>query len=355
LLAWAPMRAPEDLSSITAEWLTDALNVAGGAVVTSFEPERIGEEQGWIGEVARLELSYADPVEGAPSSVIVKFSPADPNGVFSSHEVQFYAEIAAGRSLPVPACYYGRVHPQVGGSVLLLEDLSHLRTVKFVEGCTVDEAESAVLALAEVHTAWWNEPTLSEKDWLLSIAHTRFSEWWDRYPEKVRSVLPDFDVSDALIEFGDRFAGDKQRVLSRIEGAPITAIHRDIHVDNILFGSSPGGTYAVLVDWQTAGRGLGISDVAYLLISSLTPQNRRASETRLVDLYHSRLVGSGITGYSIEQCWRDYVISAASKLFITVTATVLVDNSLPHRRAWRRADIERLTAFIEDHDPVSQL
>lgn len=355
MLPWALMRAPVDLQSITAEWLTDALNIGGGAVVTSFDLERVGEEQGWIGEVARLELSYAEPVEDAPSSVIVKFSPLDPNRVFSLHEVRFYAEIAAGRNLPVPGCYYGMVHPRIGGSVLLLEDLSDLRTVSFVEGCTIDEAEAAVLALAEVHTAWWNEPTLSEKEWPLSITHTRFSEWWAEYPDRVRSVLPNFRVSDALIEFGDRFAADTQRVLSRIEGAPMTAIHRDIHVDNILFGSSPSGTYAVLVDWQTAGRGLGISDVAYLLISSLTPRDRRASEARLVDLYHRRLTASGIRDYGIEQCWKDYMISAASKLFITVTATVLLDNTSPHRRAWRRADLERLMVFIEDHDPISQL
>ena len=41
--------------------------------------------------------------------------------------------------------------------------------------------------------------------------------------------------------------------------------------------------------------------------------------------------------------------AAVGKLFITVAATVLLDNSSAHRRAWRWADLQRLVAFIEDH------
>jgi len=352
------MAIPEGIRSVTTEWLTDALGIGGhgsNAAVTSFRSERVGEEQGWTGELARLELSYSEHVEGAPSSVIAKFSPPDPDHVFSLHEVQFYKEIAAGRDFPVPYCHYGEADPRTGAAVLLLEDLSRLRTVRFVDGCTPADAEAAVMCLARVHAAWWGHEALESKDWLLRIADTEFPEWWAQYPRRIKAILPEFEVSRGLLDFGDLFATDMPLILDRIEGAPFTCIHRDIHLDNLLFGSHPDDPSAILIDWQTAGRGKGVSDVAYLLISSLSPQDRRKSERRLVGLYHRHLVSSGVEGYTLDQCWTDYIVSVASKLFITVNATVLFDNMSDHRRAWRRADLQRLMAFFDDHNPITEL
>ena len=196
---------------------------------------------------------------------------------------------------------------------------------------------------------------MESKDWLFRIADTRFPEWWALYPRRIEMILPEFEVSRDLLEFGDLFATDMPLILDRIEGAPFTCIHRDIHLDNLLFGSRPDDPSVILVDWQTAGRGKGISDVAYLLISSLNPPDRRKSERRLIDIYHRSLVSSGVEDYTLEQCWSDYLVSAASKLFITVTATVHFDNTSHHRRAWRKADLQRLMAFVEDHNPINEL
>jgi hypothetical protein len=352
------MAIPEGVRSVTSDWLTDALGVGGpesNASVTSFQAERVGEEQGWTGELARLELSYSEPAEGAPSSVIAKFSPPDSDHVFSLHEVKFYQDIAAGQDFSVPYCYYGEADPTTGAAVLLLEDLSRLRTVSFLDGCTPKEAEAAVMALARIHAAWWGDEALEGMDWLLTIADTDFAEWWAQYPRTIRTILPDFEISRGLMEFGDLFAQDMPLILDRIEGPPFTCVHRDIHLDNLLFGSHPDDPSAVLIDWQTTGRGKGISDIAYLLISSLSPQDRRTSERRLVGLYHQHLISTGIENYTLDQCWTDYIVSAASKLFITVTATVNFDNMSAHRRAWRTADLQRLMAFIDDHDPINEL
>lgn len=103
----APLALPDNLRSITPEWLTEALAAGGhigAATVTSFRMERVGEEEGWIGELARLRLAYSEPVPNAPSSLIVKFSPRDPDGVFSLREVRFYQDIAKGQDFPVPGC-----------------------------------------------------------------------------------------------------------------------------------------------------------------------------------------------------------------------------------------------------------
>ncbi len=72
-------------------------------------------------------------------------------------------------------------------------------------------------------------------------------------------------------------------------------------------------------------------------------------EQDFLHLYHDALLRYGVTGYSFEQCWFDYRLAVVGKLFITVGATVLVDNSTPHKRAYHQADLQRLLAFCDDH------
>jgi hypothetical protein len=350
------MAIPKDTQSITAEWMSEALSASTGkCTVASLRVERIGEDQGWTGQVSRIDIEYSDAPPEAPDSVVAKFSPRDTDGVFGVREVNFYQEIAEGRGFAVPRCYHSASDQRTGDNITLLEDLSRLHTVAFVDGCTPAQAEAAVLALAKIHARWWNDPTLESKDWLFSIADSAFAEWWAQYRSAVGRLLPHFELSLQLLEFGDRFASDLPAMLERIEGAPFTCIHRDIHLDNLLFGSGSDDPKVVLVDWQTVGMGRGISDIAYLLISSLSPADRRTNEHRLVGMYHDYLLSSGVEDYSLDQCWSDYLVSVASKLFITVTATINFDNTSAHRRAWRTADLERLTAFFDDHDPISEL
>lgn len=352
------MTIPEDLRSITTEWLTNALGASGltdDATVDSFRAHRIGTEQGWTGQVGRIEPQYSHPMPEAPQSIIAKFSPKAGEGVFGSREVQFYEEMADGHRFAVPHRYHSELDHRTGANVILLEDLSTFTKVDFVDGCTVAQAEAAVMALAEIHGFWWNDPGLESNNWLLSIAESGFVGWWAEYRDAIDRLLPDFAFSPTLLEFGDRFASDMAAVVERIEGAPFTCIHRDIHVDNLLFGSREDEPTVVLIDWQTVGRGRGVTDIAYLLISSLSPEDRRDSEQRLIGMYHDRLISSGIEDYSLDQCWSDYLVGVASKLFITVTATINFDNTSAHRTAWRRADLHRLTSFFDDHDPISEL
>ena len=123
---------------------------------------------------------------------------------------------------------------------------------------------------------------------------------------------------------------------------PQTVVHRDAQVDNVLFGD----TGAVLLDWQFMGKGKGVHDLAFFLISSTTPQVRRACEDAMISRYHAAL---NVAGYSLAKCQRDYVFGALWRLFITAMATTQLDNSTAHKRDWRRADLTRLIAFCEDH------
>lgn len=347
------MDVPTRLESVTSEWLTTILaanGVTDGSEVTSITAERLGEKEAFLGTLSRLRLSYSSPQLTAPKSLVAKFATSSIPGV-NTREVGFYTQIATRHDLPVPRCYYGGVDPESGFSLLLLEDLSHLDRVDFLVGCTPLQAAVAVAGLSKLHIAWWDDPAVDDFDPAFSLADLPFPAMWEQYPGKIEALFPGFPLSKSLVQLGDLIADQTAEILNRLEGSPATCIHRDIHVDNLLFEDMAGHPAAVIVDWQFVGRGKGASDVGYLLISSLSTPDRRRSEKRIAKSYHALVVDSGVSDYDFEDCWSDYRLSALAKLWMTVAATVLVDNSDDHRRAWRAADLQRLTAFIEDHQP----
>src|SRR6185295_707910 len=81
---------------------------------------------------------------------------------------------------------------------------------------------------------------------------------------------------------------------------PFAVIHGDYRLDNLLF--SPAGGEVAAVDWQTAGIGPPLRDVAYFLGTSVTTDRRRAHEQALVADYHAALVAHGVTGYDADRC-----------------------------------------------------
>jgi thiamine kinase-like enzyme len=305
-------------------------------------------------------LDYVDAAHKGPTSLVAKFSPLDLDErralrAVNLREISFYRTLATQQSLPIADYYYADFDLETGASILLLQDLSGMRTVDFLEGCSLEDAAVAVRALAQIHAAWWNHPELEAMSWLSSLADWPYQEWWDKYPQEIKSLLPEFEIPDSFFDFGQRFSSNMSRILDRLEGPPQTLIHRDIHVDNLLFDEHSSGSPVLLVDWQSAGRGLGISDIAYFLISSLPIAQRRQAEHTLVQSYHNLLLEADIQDYSFDQCWSDYIFSAVAKLFITVIMTVEIDNSSEHRQQWRTVDLQRLLAFIEDHNPHENL
>ena len=357
------MGIPESPEAMTSTWLTEALRstkTIDQAVVKSFRMNRIGEKEGFTGYLVRVEIDYSQPEKDAPPSLIGKFSPVDPDLRMAMkegnvREIRFYDEIAAGQSLPVPHSYYSDFNLETGASILLLEDLSRWRIVDFVAGCKPPDTELVIEQLARIHASWWNNIKLQKMSWLSSLADYPYQEWWSQYPQEIANLFPDYQLPETLFDIGHRLGSNMAAILKKLEGMPVTCIHRDIHVDNLLFGVQETNPPLMVVDWQLVGKGRGVSDVAYFMISSVPPAQRRRSERRLLQTYHTFLTQYGVQGYSFDQCWADYKLSAVSKLFITVAATVLIDNSSPHRRAWRWADLQRLVGFIEDHSVAELL
>jgi thiamine kinase-like enzyme len=351
---------PHGPDSITAAWLTEALKIRGAlkdAVVLSFTKKPIGEDESFTGgTLTQVEIEYSSPEPKAPRSLVVKLSPTDPEILEAlkgnyRREGHFYTEFAAKENLPIPHCYYGDFDIETGEGILLLEDLSHYRLVEFVAGCVPQDVEKVMRALATIHVQGWNSPQLKEMSGAEILTDFPFAELWSQYPQKATALLPELPLPDSFLAIGQYVADNALSIFERLsEADPLTCIHRDIHVDNVLFGVREGDIPAIILDWQAAGRGKGVYDVAYFIISSVSPVQRRQTEKELLRFYHTLLVKNGIENYSFAQCWFDYRLSVVGKLFVTVIATVLVDNSTPFKQAWRQADLQRLLAFCEDHE-----
>lgn len=66
-------------------------------------------------------------------------------------------------------------------------------------------------------------------------------------------------------------------------------MHGDAHPGNMYFHGGKAG----LLDWQAVRRGHPSRELAYTLITSLTPEDRRASQRELLDDYRRALVAAG--------------------------------------------------------------
>ena len=70
------LEIPYSVERVTSQWLTNALASTGvitSSTVTSFDSERLGAGQGFVGQLSRLRLTYDSREDNAPRSIIAKF------------------------------------------------------------------------------------------------------------------------------------------------------------------------------------------------------------------------------------------------------------------------------------------
>jgi len=129
----AKTKLPAGPTELTADWLTGALRETGvisDASVTGLDYEIIGEGVGVLGQLARFNLTYDKPEDGAPNSLVGKFPAATQENRdlanlfrFYEREVRFYEQIADEVELRTPRRYYSHFDDETNDFMLLMEDL----------------------------------------------------------------------------------------------------------------------------------------------------------------------------------------------------------------------------------------
>ena len=350
---------PDGPDALTPGWLTDALRstgTIGEARVTSLETSLISEGVGFIGRVARVRLEYDRDHARAPASLIAKFPATEPTakgiGValrFYECEIRIYREVTRDVPLRTPRLYYGDMRLETSEFILLIEDMAPARVGDQIGGCSAADAARIVPQMAAFHAHFWESPLLKQLDWMPYYndpchhhAQASYQQAWPHFKVFVGDRLP-----APVREAGQRLNENVVHLQDLLSEPPITMMHGDFRLDNLVFPESGADGVAVL-DWQITSRGRGAFDLGYFLCTSLSPADRAAREQELIRSYVDTLAAGGVRGYGVDECMRDYRLTVMFCLVYTVIVIGSLDVGNERGLALFNALLERNTAAIMD-------
>jgi hypothetical protein len=351
--------APE---AITPDWMTAALRESGvisTSRVTSIETEIVGAGVGFIGQLARVALTYDAREASAPASLIAKFPTLDPGGRqignlfrFYEREVRFYEEIGPDCGLCAPQRYFS--HADVSGDqyILLLQDMdaAGAHVGNDLQGCTIEEAELVVRNAAAFHARWWQRDELLRLAWMPFINDPVYQSAEHSYQQTWPVFLGMYGdrLSARLRKDGEAMQTRVIALLELLRQPPLTMSHGDYRADNMFFGPAAGDL--TLCDWQIASKCRGAFDIAYFLSMSIAPELRAREEMRLLRLWRDGLIEHGVPDYSWEQAQHDYRLGVLFSWLYVVIAIGSLDPANERGLALFNAIFERRRAAFEDLD-----
>lgn len=307
------MIEPIDIAAeITTDWLGRAL----GGDVSAVDVRRIGSGQ--IGSCFRCEITGF----GVPPRVVVKLPTTDAGtramltGAYRS-EVNFYRELASTVAVAVPRCHAATDVEPDGRFALVLEDLAPAAPGDQIEGWDAARIRSAAVNLAGLHGPRWCDPTLLDTGWLLPHTDADARVLAEVYASAVRTFLADLGnlLSATAIDVLEQTVGVVAD-WSLAEPDRFALLHGDYRLDNLT--AHPGTGEVRAVDWQTLSLGLPARDLAYLISTGMTPENRRRHERDLVAAYHRGLRAHGVTDHDLDTCWHDYRLAMVQAALVPV-------------------------------------
>ncbi|XP_068624502.1 uncharacterized protein [Battus philenor] len=357
--------------ALTEEWARELLIGAG---VVSPQEVRVESRAGVAGALSRVlavTVRYETNGERVALPLVVKLPPRDPFGrlfvaeaQFDTREILFYTELAPvlnriaeesfgpGQGLPIPKCVKARLPDEIGGdSELVLEDVTSIGfdSADFAEGLTVERARSALFAAARLHALSLalrerEGPLDQQFDFLFPCERAAAG-----YLRLVRRGLPQLEAflrgrtdcieeAAAVSALSARAPSLLGTLLRPAEPAPLA--HADFWSGNLLFREKEGESECIALDWQMVSLGRPMDDVALLLLSSLTPDMRRAVGESLIEEYGDRLeaecvtLGAAASGTAVRKGLKlDWPRAALRALLLCAGS---VDVALGEPRAERR-------------------
>ena len=224
-------------------------------------------------------------------------------GRLGQTEVRFYSQLAPELA-GVPEAYGTAFDPWTGRYLLVLEDLPESCVFPdTLHPLSVDQASLIVELLAALHGTFWERVRQNGRGPLA---------WLYTPSGDVTSLLTGSLMKTSMKRLAERtpFAVDNGRfiadnyraVAAVIDAAPNTVMHGDAHPGNVYFRDGEAG----LLDWQAVRRGHPSRELAYTLITSLTPEDRQSAQRELLDVYRRALVAHGGPELDRDDLWLRY-------------------------------------------------
>lgn len=319
------MTHPKTIEDISAPWMTEVLRGAGvlrRATVRAVEVHAIGQGVGFLSGRARVTNHYDQAEDGAPATVVVKLPTDIKEGVAvaeSTHayerEIRFYREVAPRTPIRVPRMFATVLEPADNAFILVMEDLKGLTAGDQIVGMSRAQVLAAVRTIAPLHALWWTGDERQALPWVPSVEQQL--AMLSLTPETIRTAWPPFlDTFGGSLppggrELGERIIRHLDGVLAAFVQGARTLVHFDYRADNLFLDDDLTRPAPIVVlDWQLMMWGLGAYDIARLAGGSIPPVERGGHHEEIVACWHQGLLAGGVTGYSREQAWHDYRLSA---------------------------------------------
>lgn len=358
------MMIPDKLDDITSGWLDSALHrnrVLRKNHVSSVQIEAAGLGTGNLSQIARLAVTYESDDPRVPHNMVAKI----PTAFLSARaigdqlnsyerETRFYMEVAPLIPMRTPTLIYGDANSRSQRYILIMEDCSGYVPIDQVKGLDAELSRLITLKAADFHARWWNAKDLYRFKWMPRPRGPIVRETIDVL-RKSMDILAKSDDFKRVLPAGGwevclKVYDKSEAMIDSVTDNNLTIIHSDFRSDNFFLDKDHPDDPLVVFDWQMVQVSRGIFDLAYLFGASMTVELRRQIEKDMVRLYHERLVQHGITGYSLDQCWNDYIKGWLMYTYILVMAQASLDMS--NARAaelLRRAHERWFTAIIDNN------
>ena len=350
------MNIPDLPVGFTPVYLTNVLRGDGclteSGRVIKVEYGMVGQGTGLSSELARLRLSYAGDRGHAPDTVIAKFLPNNPINRASAlafhlpeREVRYCAELDALTDAVTPRTY----HCQFDGKyfLIVMEDLGDYEVGSQVEGANLRQTELAIDELAKLHSAFWNK--VDGLDWVPDIVYSYHADalaggaviGWPNMEQT-------FNVPESVSQYREQFLAAIPALQAGRMAAPITLVHGDFRMENLMYGRESGQHEVVVIDWQGPLKARGMFDVSLFLGQSTKIGVRREHERALLKRYLEGLISRGVTGIDWHFIWEDYRRCMLYNWIYTSVVAGTLDTSNEVAQAWMSKMISRHAAASED-------
>ena len=327
---------PTDMCELTPAYLTTVLRHGGHlseGEVSSVDARPLGAGVGFVGQLARLTLEYDGDRGALPDVMIAKFPIDDPMAKYLAQMFGFYRTEAAcytqaktvGLGVPTPIVYLSVVSDDDIGTLILMEDLGSARMADQVIGASLEDAQAVIDVGARLHAAWWESPELTRLPWLRPLNNAAYMSVGEQYEKSWPAFAAMFaDAPSAALDIGAQLGAQLPLAYDwLIANRPTTLTHTDFRLDNFFFDRPE--VPVTIIDWQLSVRSIGVFDIGYFIVQSLTTEMRREHGESLLRRWHDALLEAGVVDYTWDDALADFHDSVMLQMSIPVIAAANLD------------------------------
>jgi aminoglycoside phosphotransferase (APT) family kinase protein len=306
----------------------------------------------------RLAVDYAPGRDGGlPPTMFLKRNlprfefPAE----MYSTEVRLYRDLLSSMAIEHPAVYAVEADATELEFTILMEDIGGRPGARLgvaTEPATPDEVASLLTTLASMHGAWWGGARLdAEVPWLTDPTRNAPMQFWREIGPRLTHRHLESGHRAELVDAArwpepELWPAFDRLVASNATG-PHTLLHGDVHAGNVYYVAGGDGG---LLDWQLMLRGSWALDVTYILVTALTPDDRRTYEVALLRHYLDELGRDGVD----RPTWADAWLRYRQNVLYGVAMWLITPNGV-HTDEVQDVNLQRCLTAGEDLETLAAL